>query len=482
MLGVNIYQLLATIFMLNLLVYLEPASIHEESEIEVLTQTVIYEESSLEATVIGKLEPQKIKVLSRTNNFYQVKTPEGDYWIRPQKVIDEHGIKRMYLHENYYLYHGPKASYKMTSQLSPQYVQVINEDGDWVKIKTWLGEKYINTNEDALHHTIQVLTRTSFYEKADKQSIKVNEISPQEVQVLNKTKRYFKINTWLGDYWIQPKKYIDEHGVTKYYVDKKQYLYNAKDVNTKTQHSVAPQYVTLVDETDDWLRIKTWLGEKYIYKHEQMNSSKGKIAYLTIDDGPNQYTERILNILKKYQAKATFFMLEPNMRSYKQLVKRMVNEGHFTALHSVTHNQYKLYHGSAYSPVWEMEAARKTLKNITGENHYLVRVPYGSAPFMTRPFRNALVEYNYKMWDWTIDSQDWKYSNAEYYHIVNNVKKGLISVERRGEDVVILLHDRSQTVKALPYIIEYLQNKGYQLEAYSEDEHIPVNFWDDKRL
>jgi peptidoglycan/xylan/chitin deacetylase (PgdA/CDA1 family) len=240
---------------------------------------------------------------------------------------------------------------------------------------------------------------------------------------------------------------------------------------------VSPQIVTLIDETDIWWKIETWLGEKYLYKNEGK-----KIAYLTFDDGPSIYTADLLKLLNEYNAKASFFMLQSNMYYQPNLVKQVVNEGHFAGFHGVSHDKDKLYNGSPYNPVLEMEKSRQTFKKITNQDHYLVRMPYGSSPFMTADFRNALVEYNYKMWDWTIDSYDWKYDDDSYGNILLNLKYQLSNVEKSGKNVVILLHERSQTLKALPSIISFLHEKGYQLKAYNPDDHIVVNFWNDKRL
>jgi len=338
-----------------------------------------------------------------------------------------------------------------------------------------------NTSNELLEkeetRKIKLLEMTPFYENRDTNSLKISILAPQEITVIKQDEGYYLIETWLGQYWIKPKKFINEKGVTKLLLEKNYTLHNYDTLNSNTNLIVSPQVVTLIDETDIWWKIETWVGEKYLYKNEGK-----KVAYLKFDDGPTKYTKDLLELLNEHNAKATFFMLQPNMHNQPKLVKQIANEGHFTAFHSVTHDKNKLYNGSPYNPVLEMEKARQTLKKITAQDHYLVRMPYGSHPFMTLDFRDALVEYNYKMWDWTIDSYDWKYIDSSYNNILLNLKQQLTSVEKSGKDVVILFHELPQTLKVLPSIISLLHEKGYQLKAYNPDDHIVVNFWGDTRL
>ncbi|MFY4776617.1 polysaccharide deacetylase family protein [Metabacillus sp. RGM 3146] len=136
---------------------------------------------------------------------------------------------------------------------------------------------------------------------------------------------------------------------------------------------------------------------------------------------------QILDILKNKKVKATFFAIEPNIRTYKTSMIRVNKEGHYIGLHSVSHSAKKLYKGSYSNVAKEMETMRKTLKSVAGVNHYLVRVPYGSQPYMVKPFRDWLVKYQSKMWDWTIDSNDWRYKTSQYNTIINNVKSAVLA-------------------------------------------------------
>jgi peptidoglycan/xylan/chitin deacetylase (PgdA/CDA1 family) len=208
-------------------------------------------------------------------------------------------------------------------------------------------------------------------------------------------------------------------------------------------------------------------------------TSTNKIVYLTFDDGPNRYTPKILDILKKKKAHATFFMIEGNIKRNPKTVQRMIKEGNYPALHSVSHDVRKLYRGSSNNVAIEMEKTRQTLLRVSKFNSRLTRAPYGSKPYMKKPLRDALAKKGFKMWDWDIDTLDWKYNRTRPTLITSRVKSGLMG--KRGP-IVILFHDSRGTAEQLPIIIDYLRKKGYKLEVYNPNRHVVKNFWNDKRF
>lgn len=207
-----------------------------------------------------------------------------------------------------------------------------------------------------------------------------------------------------------------------------------------------------------------------------------KLAYLTFDDGPTGDTPLILDILREKQAKATFFMLEPQMKTYSDQVKRLVAEGHYPALHSVTHDKHKLYGGAPGNVAVEMEQARKTLFELTGVDSRLTRAPYGSKPYMKDEFRNELVNGGFKMWDWNIDTMDWKHQWSNPQMIVEELVSGEEAIGGGDQPLVILMHVNAGTGAVLPQIIDYLAAQGYSFAAYNPEEHFSMNFWKDERL
>ncbi|UUZ82420.1 polysaccharide deacetylase [Paenibacillus sp. P26] len=196
-----------------------------------------------------------------------------------------------------------------------------------------------------------------------------------------------------------------------------------------------------------------------------------KVAYLTFDDGPRPITRKILRILAAHRAKATFFMLEPNIRRYPQTVKKMIREGHAVGLHGVSHKEGKFY-ASKFSVVREMNQARQTLRRKTGKDTVLIRTPYGSLPHLKPSYLKALQSAGYQMWDWNVDSLDWKYRNR--YPLVL-IRQNVDRLSRLKVRPVILMHDLKETAAILPEILRLLKKRGYEFKRLSPSL-TPVQF------
>ncbi|PQQ47322.1 peptidoglycan-N-acetylglucosamine deacetylase [Bacillus thuringiensis] len=212
----------------------------------------------------------------------------------------------------------------------------------------------------------------------------------------------------------------------------------------------------------------------------QYNGHKRKVAYFTFDDGPGKYTAKLLDLLKQENIKATFFLIGDNVKKFPDLVKRENNEGHYVGMHSMTHDYKKLYTDGHY--VDEMKEDQALIANIIGKSPLLTRPPYGSSPGLNESLRNKVVENNLKVWDWTIDSLDWKYNKMPVDKAAEQITKNVLE-GATGTHEVILIHDiHPQSVAAVPAIIKGLREKGYEFEAYNEANHFSVNFWHDSRI
>lgn len=175
-----------------------------------------------------------------------------------------------------------------------------------------------------------------------------------------------------------------------------------------------------------------------------------KILYLTFDDGPyNMLSPFILDELKKYKAKATFFYLGSKAEKYPQLIKRCKDENHKIGNHTYSHpNGWKTKNSRYYQ---DIEKANKLL------NSNLFRPPYGRI----KPSQiNHLKKY-YKIIMWDILSWDFdkKTSPEECYNnIINNTKSGSI----------IVLHENEKSAKTvkevLPKILSYFSSQGFKFE------------------
>ncbi|MFT8872277.1 MAG: polysaccharide deacetylase family protein [Sporolactobacillus sp.] len=196
-------------------------------------------------------------------------------------------------------------------------------------------------------------------------------------------------------------------------------------------------------------------------------SRRPSVCYLTFDDGPSNNAEALLDLLNRYQAKATFFLLAKQVAKHPQSVRRMKEEGFTIGLHGVSHN-YKLLYRSKHSVVREMSADQKIVRETVQITTPFIRTPYGSYPFMNSRYRQATARHGFIMWDWNVDSRDWLYKDWRFVaETIRQIKR----LHRNGEVPVILLHDRLQTYRYLAPLLNYLKQSHYEMRAF--DASIP---------
>ncbi len=189
------------------------------------------------------------------------------------------------------------------------------------------------------------------------------------------------------------------------------------------------------------------------------DQSEPKIA-LTFDDGPNEpYTSEILDILKKYNVKATFFVLGKNVESYPLTIKRIAEEGHVIGNHTYSH-PYLLFESKTQFK-YQIKRTEQDIMRFAGVRPYLFRSPYGVD---NKWIYSAAKQMGYLTIEWSVTGNNGG-KEIRPEQIANYVLKGT----ENGS--IILLHDgdrlirhadRSHIVKALPFIIESLEKKGYQ--------------------
>ncbi len=180
---------------------------------------------------------------------------------------------------------------------------------------------------------------------------------------------------------------------------------------------------------------------------------------LTFDDGPDpKWTPKVLDLLKAAHVQASFFIVGVNAERYPELVRRIVREGHEIGNHT--------YYHPNLAECWpehvrlEINATQLLLETITGRSTTLFRPPYAAdtSPGGLSDLKPLLVaqDLGYLVVLENIDPQDWARPGVDA--IVNRVK------QQRREGNIILLHDgggdRSQTLEALPRILDYLQTRG----------------------
>ena len=179
-----------------------------------------------------------------------------------------------------------------------------------------------------------------------------------------------------------------------------------------------------------------------------------KMIALTFDDGPDPTTTpQALAILKKYNAKATFFMVGKNVSANPDIAKQVRKEGHQIGNHTWDHPQLpKLSLDNAKKEILDTQEA---IQKATGVQTKITRPPYGAI--------NSAIQYgvdqSFIMWD--VDSLDWKTHNTTA--ILNEVKKEV----KPGS--IILMHDIHQTtIDALPTVLDYLKSQGYTFVTVDE--------------
>lgn len=178
-----------------------------------------------------------------------------------------------------------------------------------------------------------------------------------------------------------------------------------------------------------------------------------KMVALTFDDGPNsKTTPQALDILKKYDVKATFFMLGQNIAGNEEIVKRVKNEGHQIGIHTWSHPVLtKLPIETVKKEIFDTQNA---IYNVIGIKPTITRPPYGA---INPTIQNA-IDQSFIMWN--VDSLDWK---------SRNTKSIMQEVAKTQPGSIILMHDIHQTtIDALPSVIQYLKNNGYTLVTVDE--------------
>ena len=192
-----------------------------------------------------------------------------------------------------------------------------------------------------------------------------------------------------------------------------------------------------------------------------------KFVYITFDDGPTLNTPEIIKTLDRYNAKATFFILEERIVMYPEFTKDILRSKNAVGLHGISHSE-EIY-SSVESPLKEMEKTNKSLENLTGVRTKLVRVPFGSGYRLTKEQAEKLLDAGYIIWDWNVDPRD-SVGKIIPEKVMENLKRDL---EKCKSTPVILFHDRKSTLNLLPEVLEYLSGEGYTMLPISEKQ-IPI--------
>lgn len=206
------------------------------------------------------------------------------------------------------------------------------------------------------------------------------------------------------------------------------------------------------NEIKDYLKIDVTLDKEYENEDGSKIDLNKKLIALTFDDGPGNYTEKLVDILNDNKATATFFMLGKKVKSFKNAVKKVDENNMEIGYHSWNHTSFKRQKLEEIEN--ELKNSNEILKSIIGKEFTLIRPPYGS-------INNEIKEkLNNPLIFWNIDTEDWRHKDVEY--LLNYTK------EHVKDGSIILFHDiHKSSVDAMEVILPELYALGYQVTTVS---------------
>jgi len=212
-----------------------------------------------------------------------------------------------------------------------------------------------------------------------------------------------------------------------------------------------------------WQAMQTWRSDIVNFKENQpnlyINGRNEKKISLTFDDGPDEIvTPKIIEILQNHHVKGNFFFIGSEAEKYPQVVKNAYENGNIVLSHSYHHVDLTTLSNAEQAD--EINNAGLAIQTIIGKEPAMIRPPYGETNETL--IANAK-DKGYSVIIWSIDTLDWSQKDAE--NIIKNVTDNL----RNGD--IILMHsdsEKTETAKALPTIIEAVQEKGFEIVGLDE--------------
>ncbi len=321
------------------------------------------------------------------------------------------------------------------------------------------------TIENNVNERIYKVKDSSNNETIIKRIINISDETPPVIKLKGKQDVYVKQN----DKYTDPGYEITDNCDTE--------ITNVKvDSNVNTSKiGVYTVTYTAVDSSNNESSIKR---NVYVYNSltgQNINGEEKGVIFLTFDDGPSSYTSKILDTLKKYNIKATFFVTSNGSDS---LIKRESEEGHTVAIHTSSHNYGKVY-ASVDSYFKDLEKVENRVYKLTNEKPTIVRFPGGSSNTVSKfnkgimtILTNEVLQRGYHYFDWTLSVEDAgsctkkKTSEERRNCVYKNFTKGI----SKSKMNVVLLHDiKSYTADALDDMIKYALSKGFKFDRITMD-------------
>lgn len=239
------------------------------------------------------------------------------------------------------------------------------------------------------------------------------------------------------------------------------YIYPEPDEETRAKADRMREIKLEEYNTHIYTPNENELDNVYVYDNK-------KICYLTFDDGPSKVTERILDVLKQYKVKATFFVTGQMARNNPKTLKAIYDEGHSIGNHSFSHD-YNVVYGSAESFKSEVLGCKNAINDALGFQYknLVFRYPGGYGSLTDETTKSAytaiLGELGYKYTDWSCLTGDSNVTDPTPEYLMDTLKYGIGNT--KTGDIVVLMHDsgaKEITADVLPQIIEYLYSCGFE--------------------
>lgn len=212
--------------------------------------------------------------------------------------------------------------------------------------------------------------------------------------------------------------------------------------------------------------------------HYPVRTDRKKVVYLTFDDGPSTTnTPKVLNILKKHDIKATFFVTGKSIIASdesKALLKQIAKEGHAIGNHTYSHNYNYLYPSrtiNVNNVISDLKKNDKLMKDILGKDFYtrIIRLPGGYRSWNGKEnFKNKMNELGIRNIDWNALNGDAEGKKKNSKELVSYLKNSVKELGKDADSIVVLMHDtygKAETTKALPEIIKYFKDKGFEFRT-----------------
>lgn len=246
-------------------------------------------------------------------------------------------------------------------------------------------------------------------------------------------------------------------------------LLNKVEINNNIDYSKEGEYEIKYSVSDSANNITMKTRKIIVYSDISKVPKNGKVIYLTFDDGPASYTSEILDVLDKYNVKATFFVTN-QFSNYQHLIKREYESGHTVAVHTYSHNYKKIYE-SLENYMADFYNINQVIYDQTGYFSKIFRFPGGSSNTISKfnkgimtELVNKMNELGYYYFDWNVDSMDTSTTDP------NQIFKNVMIGAEQNEYSVVLMHDiKKANIESVDKILSYGLENGYTFLPLDEN-------------